>query len=58
MCHCKEHKTDLNIKESKVEILFSFDTTASMYPVLDHVRKHLKDIITTLHRDIPGIRIG
>jgi hypothetical protein len=40
----------------KVEIVFSFDTTGSMYPCLAEVRRKLTEVITRLKRDVPGIR--
>ena len=42
----------------QVEVVFSFDTTGSMYPCLTQVRKNLKDTTQRLFREIPGIRIG
>ena len=41
-----------------VEIAFSFDTTGSMYACLGEVRRTLKETITRLQKDIPGIRIA
>lgn len=41
-----------------IEIVFSFDTTGSMYPCLTQVRRNLKQTITRLLDEIPGIRIG
>jgi len=41
-----------------IEIVFSFDTTGSMYPCLTQVRRNLKNTITRLLDEIPGIRIG
>ncbi|MEG3438597.1 vWA domain-containing protein [Pannus brasiliensis CCIBt3594] len=41
-----------------VEVVFSFDTTGSMYPCLTQVRRNLKTTITRLLDEIPGIRIG
>jgi hypothetical protein len=41
-----------------IEIVFSFDTTGSMYPCLTQVRRKLKSTITRLLDEIPGIRIG
>jgi hypothetical protein len=43
---------------SKVEVVFSFDTTGSMYPCLTQVRKKVKTTVTRLFKDLPGIRIG
>lgn len=41
-----------------VDIVFSFDTTGSMYPCLTQVRRKLHESVTRLTREIPGIRIG
>jgi hypothetical protein len=41
-----------------VEVVFSFDTTGSMYPCLTQVRRHVKATVTRLSEEIPGIRIG
>jgi hypothetical protein len=43
---------------NNIEIVFSFDTTGSMYPCLTQVRRNLKNTITRLLDEIPGIRIG
>ena len=43
---------------SNIEIVFSFDTTGSMYPCLTQVRRNLKTTISRLLDEIPGIRIG
>ncbi len=43
---------------SPVEVVFSFDTTGSMYPCLTQVRRHIKSTVTRLCEEIPGIRIG
>ncbi|KAL4228962.1 hypothetical protein ACF0H5_012002 [Mactra antiquata] len=42
----------------KFEIVFSFDTTGSMYSCLEEVRRQLGDIVQELRRKIPGIRIA
>ena len=42
----------------KFEIVFSFDTTGSMYRCLEEVRRQLRDMVQALKRDIPEIRIG
>jgi hypothetical protein len=42
----------------RVEVVFSFDTTGSMYPCLTQVRRHIKSTVTRLSEEIPGIRIG
>jgi von Willebrand factor type A domain len=43
---------------SNIEIVFSFDTTGSMYPCLTQVRRNIKNTVTRLLDEIPGIRIG
>jgi predicted DNA-binding WGR domain protein len=43
---------------SNVEVVFSFDTTGSMYPCLTQVRRHVKSTVTRLFEEVPGIRIG
>ncbi|KAL8586202.1 hypothetical protein ACOMHN_021469 [Nucella lapillus] len=41
-----------------VDVVFSFDTTGSMYSCLDQVRSKLKECCTRLIQDIRNIRIG
>jgi len=41
-----------------IEIVFSFDTTGSMYPCLTQVRNSIKETVTRLLKDIPHIRIA
>lgn len=41
-----------------VDIVFSFDTTGSMYPCLDQVKHNLRHIFPVLFADIPDLRIG
>ncbi|MFO0880542.1 MAG: WGR domain-containing protein [Gemmataceae bacterium] len=43
---------------SSVEVVFSFDTTGSMYPCLTQVRRNIKSTVTRLFEEIPNIRIG
>jgi hypothetical protein len=40
------------------EIVFSFDTTGSMYPCLTQVRRGVGDMIHTLFATLPRLRIG
>jgi hypothetical protein len=47
----------MTTKES-IDLLFSFDTTGSMYPCLTQVRRTVSDTVKRLFRDIPNIRIG
>lgn len=42
----------------KLEIVFNFDTTGSMYPCLDQVRRNLEATIGTLFKEIPDLKIG
>ncbi|XP_071104580.1 uncharacterized protein [Haliotis cracherodii] len=42
----------------RVEVVFSFDTTGSMYSCLNEVRRKLRDTCLRLIADIPSIRIG
>lgn len=44
--------------DNRIEILFSFDTTGSMYPCLTQVRRKISETVNRLAKDIPGIRIG
>lgn len=41
-----------------VDIVFSFDTTGSMYPCLSQVRAEIAKTVKQLFKDVPGIRIG
>ncbi len=43
---------------SEIDVVFSFDTTGSMYPCLSQVRKNIQSTVKRLFRDLPGIRIG
>jgi hypothetical protein len=43
---------------NSIEIVFSFDTTGSMYPCLTQVRRNIESTVTRLIDEIPGIRIG
>lgn len=43
---------------NKVDIVFNFDTTGSMYPCLSSVRQKLESILTTLFKEVPDLRIG
>eukprot|EP01126_Amoeba_proteus_P061855 TRINITY_DN8344_c0_g1_i17.p1 TRINITY_DN8344_c0_g1~~TRINITY_DN8344_c0_g1_i17.p1 ORF type:complete len:681 (-),score=167.09 TRINITY_DN8344_c0_g1_i17:390-2432(-) len=45
-------------KNTRIEIVFSFDTTGSMYGALEDVRKHITELATTLMGDLPGLRIA
>ncbi|XP_059179547.1 uncharacterized protein LOC131958486 [Physella acuta] len=41
-----------------LEVVFSFDTTGSMYTWLEQVRGRIQDMIQRLQSDIPGIRMA
>ncbi len=41
-----------------VDIVFSFDTTGSMYPAIAEVRRQVADTVKTLFQSIPNLRIG
>ena len=43
---------------SPLDLVFSFDTTGSMYSCLAEVRKNLENMITRILTDIPNIRIA
>lgn len=44
--------------DNKIEVVFSFDTTGSMYPCLTQVRRKVGETVKRLMSEIPGIRIG
>ena len=41
-----------------VDVVFSFDTTGSMYACLAEVRRGVKEAISRLKKEVPGIRIA
>jgi len=41
-----------------IDVVFSFDTTGSMYPCLTQVRRHIEKTVQELMKEIPSIRIG
>lgn len=45
-------------KPEPIDVLFSFDTTGSMYACLAQVRRNIEKLVKRLFKDIPGIRIG
>jgi len=47
-----------NKSKDEIQIVFSFDTTGSMYSCLDNIRAYLKEIIATLLNEIPSLSIG
>lgn len=46
------------LKTEPIEVVFSFDTTGSMYPCLTQVRRNIGDMVERLFAEIPNIRIG
>jgi hypothetical protein len=44
--------------DNAIEVVFSFDTTGSMYPCLTQVRRKLEATVSRLMKEIPGMRIG
>lgn len=52
---------ELNITEKlpkSTEVAFSWDTTGSMSPCIDNVRKHIEKTCEELFQDIPNLKIG
>lgn len=41
-----------------IDVVISFDTTGSMYPVLTQVRRKIKEAVNRLMGELPGIQIG
>lgn len=41
-----------------IDIVISFDTTGSMYPVLTQVRKNVSQTVQRLFKEIPNLRVG
>lgn len=46
------------MSKEAIEVIFSFDTTGSMYPCLTQVRREVKATVKRLFKDVPDIRIG
>lgn len=44
--------------DTAVDFFFNFDSTGSMYPVIDAVRRRLEEVVTRLFVEMPNIRIG
>ena len=44
--------------ELKTDIVFSFDTTCSMYSCLAEVRRNIESISDKLFKEIPGLRLS
>ena len=41
-----------------IDVCITFDTTGSMYPCLTQVRRSVKEVVSTLFKDIPDLRIS
>jgi len=41
-----------------IDVVFSFDTTGSMYPCLTQVRRNIAETVERLFRDIPNLHVG
>lgn len=41
-----------------IDVVFTFDTTGSMYPCLTQVRRTVKDTVKRLFKEIEGLRVG
>lgn len=41
-----------------IDVVFSFDTTGSMYPALTQVRREVGATVKRLFQEIPGLRVG
>lgn len=46
------------MNSNNIDVVFSFDTTGSMYPCLTQVRRNIKNTVNRLLSEIPGMRIG
>ena len=46
------------LQEMKPDILFTFDTTGSMYPCISDVKRYISDISQKLFSEIPNLRIA
>lgn len=42
----------------KIDLVFSFDTTGSMYPCLSEVRRRVREVVGKLFDVLPEVRIG
>jgi hypothetical protein len=45
-------------KEIETDLVFSFDTTGSMYPCLSEVKRNIATMVPKLFRDMPGLRLA
>lgn len=56
----KRQETNLDMTDKKSEVVFSFDTTGSMYPCLTQVRRKIQECVTRLFSEIgaENLKIG
>jgi len=47
-----------NSNTNSIDVVFTFDTTGSMYPCISQVKRTLKETISKLFKDIKDLRIG
>lgn len=53
-----ETTTPATASSEVIDVVFSFDTTGSMYACLDQVRSEVAKLVGDLFKDIPDLRIG
>lgn len=46
------------LTKDPIDVVFTFDTTGSMYPCLTQVRRNVKQTVKRLFAEIPGLRVG
>ena len=54
----EENKGENKDENVYAEIIFSFDTTGSMSPIIQNVRDHLNETIDRLFSEVSGLKIG
>ena len=59
ICNQNNHQhTEDDMPPETMDVVFSFDTTGSMYPCLTQLRKNVKATVNKLFDEIPNIRVG
>ena len=48
----------LKMRKGGIDIVFSFDTTGSMYPCLAEVKRRLAALVAMLFKLVPNLRVG
>lgn len=46
------------IEKNEIEVVFSFDTTGSMYPCISQLRRKMESVTKELFDEIPNLKIG